>query len=331
MIWHAGASTRMAADLGDSYCAPRSTPSRATRRRRDRVALETELIPSWEDSEAIGRCKRCIWRARQSPTRRPWPAAIDAERRRLNRGLMRAATSKRLPADLAVTPGPSRRLRQFDAGEKSSRRIELQMAGPGFALGGSPYRYWGAIYGAVSAFAARRFDTAQEYLAAGDPRGVDRRYRYLAGRRSWIRGLILGNAGDFMAAVPRYESALADCDAIGEQQSALALRAVLAENLSRLGIPIEAWRHELSALARMTLAGPPRRQHLILEIASGLFICSTAIRRPYAFAFKSLVASSDGKPQAMVTECLSRRGSCAPVILKLRDDLAGHDYSPISF
>ena len=295
-----------------------------------RMALEIELIPLWAEAELSrdrAEAMRHLARARRvadalaAAGGDPMPSDGVASIERS----YRSSIDKRLTGALARSHLAFRDiLRQFDAGQVDLAHQTFQSAEPGFAAAGSPYQYWRSIYGAVSAFANRRFDTARERLAADDRHGIGRRYRYLAGRKSWIQGLILGNTGHFMAAQPHYETALSNCDAVGEEQSALALRAVLAENLSRLGIPVEAWRHELDALARVGLAGPGRRQHLILQIASGLALSG---QQPWAalyFQHSSIsLASSPGTQDA--TDLSDSYLSRAQVLARLGDSRSARD------
>jgi CHAT domain-containing protein len=216
-------------------------------------------------------------------------------------------------------------LQRFDDGAVAEANRKFQSIVPDFLAGRSPYAYWSAIYSAVAHYASRQFDESTDALNVRNSGDIDSRYRYLAGRRRWLSGLNAANEGHFLTALQEYLVSLADFQAVGESESVAAVSALLAENFRNLGIPGEAWRYQLSALAQLQQAGAARRKNLILQLGSDLCLNSDLPGAALHFQDAVLAPSSgnEQRPSVLVegylhrAEVLQRLGAAAAA----RDDL----------
>jgi CHAT domain-containing protein/tetratricopeptide (TPR) repeat protein len=298
-------------------------------RHRLRTWIEATLLPAWAERELSGdriaareRLRRArvaadlLVRAGGDPMPRDGIRTIDKSARG---GTDRVLTARLAHAHLALRDA----LRQFDQGAVADANRTFQLAKSSFAQAHSPYLHWSTIYTAVAQYAARQFDGASGTLRAGIVGNVDERYRYLAGRRIWLAGLIAVNQGRFMESLAAYRGSLGDFESVGEWESLAAVEGLLAENFRKLGVPREAWRHELGALARLPDAGPMRRKNLILQLGSDLCLNSNLPAAALHFEHQVISTSSDreGRPSVLVEGYVHR----AQIQKKLGDALAAGD------
>jgi CHAT domain-containing protein len=244
-------------------------------RHRLRARLETELIPEWARRELAGdrsgaheQLRRArtgadlLVRAGGDPMPRDAVRVIENADRLDNRVLVRRLANAHIRLQKA--------LKQFDAGRVAEANEEFRAIEPDLIAAHDPYGNWAAIYEGLAHYGARRFTQARATLTAGALADIDGRYRYLAGRRRWLIGLISANEGRLMPALSDYEDAQANFQAVGELDAEVAVTALLAEVLARLGAAGEAWRNELKALARAVQLGRHGRWPLLLQLGGAL-------------------------------------------------------------
>jgi CHAT domain-containing protein len=242
-----------------------------------RIAIETRLLPAWADHVLAGNpagARESLRVARTAATLLA-EAGGDPMPRDAVASIDRVGGSRELSARLATAHLALRdALHEFDADEVEAAHRSFTKAVETFRVIRSPYEYWSAIYAAVPVLATRDFDRVLSVLGGRTVTDVDRRYRYVGGRRHWLMGLVFSNEGRFLEADAEYRFALESFEIVGELQSAAAIEALVAENLGLLGNSVDAWRHEIRALERLQDAGPDFRKHLILQIASVLSVDS---------------------------------------------------------
>lgn len=196
----------------------------------------------------------------------------------------------------------------FDEGSVTSAAETFREIRQPFSRVDSPYARWGDLYEAVVVYAARRPDEARIQLNA-DLRSDDTLgLRYLHGRRLWLLGLIELNAGRFEHALDYYQRALHNLEAVGENDDAAAVAALLGESLSSLGARREAWRYQRIALKRTPFLSVSRRKHLILQTA-GLMCLNEGLPEA-ALAFQdAVIRTAEGaarRPSSLVEGYLHR-------------------------
>ncbi len=93
----------------------------------------------------------------------------------------------------------------------------------------------------------------------------DPRFPSLAGRLSWVKGLIAAGQGHPLEALQAFRSAVRNLERAGEQESAAAARGLLADALDLLGDRETAWDERLYATRDLIRARPGTlRLHIAL-------------------------------------------------------------------
>jgi CHAT domain-containing protein/tetratricopeptide (TPR) repeat protein len=239
-------------------------------RQQLRSRIETTFIPGWAENELSGNRERARRELQQA--RKAAEVLVEAGGDLMPLDGVHAIVAVLQRDDSSLANHLARAhlalrdvIRLFDDGAVAKANDTFQSVERDFAAARSPYAHWSAIYGAVAHFAARRYDTAREALAKSNSEVIDKQYLFLSGRRKWLLGLLLSDEGHYMATSTQYQAALADLRAVGETESAAAVTVLLAEDFGKLGVPREAWRYELSALAQLPQIAPIRRKHNVVQ------------------------------------------------------------------
>ena len=97
-----------------------------------------------------------------------------------------------------------------------------------------------------------------------------KQFRSYEARCYWMLGIIEGVQGNYSGSLGQYEEALKIYQLLGEEDNVAAMRNLLADGLSTLGRPREAWAYLQPALEHWTADWNPRRQYGALMTASVL-------------------------------------------------------------
>lgn len=103
---------------------------------------------------------------------------------------------------------------------------------------------------------------------AGDLDSKD--FTALQGHLGWYRGLCLAVGGDYLSALPQYESARGRFEAAGERDHAAAVEALIAEAHAQLGRDRAAWRAALRALRAADRFGSHERHYFVAAILGAM-------------------------------------------------------------
>ncbi len=130
---------------------------------------------------------------------------------------------------------------------------------------GSPFRGWAVLDGAICAYFDKDFHLAETKLAELAEMIQDRPYPALAGRRSWILGLVRMVQGRYDEAMASFRTARDAFEGVGEQEHAVYLDALIAKTYRYLGAHDLAWDHRLRALRGRAGISSPERVFTIFE------------------------------------------------------------------
>ena len=281
-------------------------------RYRMRGWIETRLIPVWAEQELAGdadaardslrrarAAAELLVRAGGDPMPRDAIRAIDESG---NRGDAPLARRRLARAHVALRQV----LKLYDTGSIVEVDRIFESVRGDFADGRSPYLHWSPIYRAMALYSARRFTEARRELLAGRTADTDGRYRYLAGRRDWLIGLIDGNEGRLTASLAAYQTANQNFQAVGESDGAARVMALLAETLARLGANGEAWRYELAALSQVEDSASSRLGQLL---QLGGILCLNSSQPEAALYFQNALIGPSGRTtrESSLTEAYIRR------------------------
>lgn len=293
----------------DAALKERTPNPEATRpiRYQLRTRIETTLLPEWANreltgdragaEEALGRARMAadlLVRAGGDSMAADAVTAIE----KADRLPDRAAAKRLARAHLGVKEAADR----FDAGQVTKAEEQFRLVTTDLVAARDPYALWSGIYHAVAEFGARHFSSALEALTAPAIVEADGRYRFLAGRRRWLVGLIASNEGRLTQALAEYEDAQAEFQAVGEINMEISVTALAAEILGRLGSPRQAWEYERRLLSQSAHLGAMDRWELLLQLGGAL--CLNADLPAAALHFQD----------ALITGAATRMGREAPLV-----------------
>jgi CHAT domain-containing protein len=231
--------------------------------------LESELLPEWAAAveRGEGSVERESLRALASAFAQSGDdlyadavAAIERAERQGDRALLRLAAAHRAYAGAAAIFADDR-FRDSAAGLAAARTA--------FASAGSAFAARADLDLAVVAFYAGRTEEASQALAALGAVAQDKRYPFIAGRVSWVQGLLAFSHGQYGDARAAWESTLSSFEATGDSEQTVGAHGLLAGLHDVLGDDGEAWLHRIAALRGVDQVQSARLRHGILTGAAG--------------------------------------------------------------
>lgn len=204
-------------------------------------------------------------------------------------------------------------------GERRAEAGSLfEQARKAFQQGGSPMAAWASLYIAIGTFERFDFAAARTELARLLDAEQAGRHPGLAGRTSWMLGLVLLAQGDPAASLKAYRGALKLFEKTGAREDALGVSVGLIETSHHLGDQAGTWNHLFTGLRLARQVDSPRRRHALL--AEGAEACLEWGPAEAALAFRNEVVRVAGseEPTALSHAILQRSDT-----LRLAGDLDG--------
>lgn len=141
--------------------------------------------------------------------------------------------------------------------------------------GKSPFVFWILLDRAICDYFDKRYTSANLILDEIHRELNQKSYLALAGRENWITGLVKLRQGRFLEAEAAYKDAIEFFDGLGELCHVAAVTSLRARNFEQLGVPSEAWRFRLKALAHLdSVSDAVRRYDLLEEAGDGALLQS---------------------------------------------------------
>jgi CHAT domain-containing protein len=151
-----------------------------------------------------------------------------------------------------------------DAGRHGDARMAFVSAADALAGAGSPFEGFARFQMAVCSYLRNDYPDTVRLLDAVSSSLPERKYRALAGRIGWVRGLADEQLGHPTRAFERYRDALQTFSALGERDNEAALLTLIAETLHRSGEDDAAIDHHLRSVATIARTGSSKRRHQVL-------------------------------------------------------------------
>jgi CHAT domain-containing protein len=234
-----------------------------------RTFIETELFPAWAAAvdQGAGATERESLRALAAAFAQAgddlYSDAVTAIDRAESRGagpLRRLAAAHREYAAAAALLADER-FRDAASGLTSARA--------GLIDAGSAFAARAELDLAVVAFYTGRTDQATQALTALEPLARARHYPFVAGRVSWIQGLIAFGQGQYGAVRMAWETTLATFEQISDSEQLAGAHGLLANLHDVLGDSQQAWAHRSLAMRDSVASRNPRLTHGLLTGAAG--------------------------------------------------------------
>jgi CHAT domain-containing protein len=234
-----------------------------------RLLVEEEVLPAWGSLHAAGREQEA-----QSTLKL---ARIIAQSLAVNHGDLLLAETVAGIDDAGGGARKSARLellasglRKYGQGVATYQKNGMRQAAEFFKaaarklrLGASPFAVSADLYLAILSYQRDDYGVALERLRRIAADSLHRSHSSLLGRAHWVEGLSDLASAHPIEATAAYRLSLAEFEASGEVESAVAVHGMLATTLHMVGDQHQSWRHRLAALAGVPQLLSLRRQHVI--------------------------------------------------------------------
>ncbi|HKC23110.1 MAG TPA: CHAT domain-containing protein, partial [Thermoanaerobaculia bacterium] len=181
----------------------------------------------------------------------------------------------------AISSARGERLESLAAGhaffaEAKQRYSRLEVSGASalfsrskdeLTAGGSPYVLWARFYVAIATYFSGDLHRARSEFERLAAEVAASRYKVLAGRIAWMRGLIATREMRHAEAISLYSEALASFESAGDPRRCSEIHALLAGTFRPLGERREEWRHHALALAFVDAGNRPQQASVLSAAA----------------------------------------------------------------
>ena len=227
-------------------------------------------------------------------------AAIDRAAGRGSAPLLQLAAAHR---DYAVAAAifADDRFRESAAG-LASGRTALSESGSAFAVRAE-------LDLAVVAFYAGRIDQAARGLAAVTAVAQARRYPFLTGRVSWVRGLMAFGQGRYADVRVAWENTLATFERLGDPEQVAGAHSLLAGLHFSLGDSEGSWAHRAQALQALPILQSARLRYALLTSTAGQALRENLPEAALVVQNEVVASSSATSRPVAVSEALTQRAA----------------------
>jgi len=256
---------------------------------------------SWVQNELLPR-----WIERRSPTDFALLHTIAAARSSSGDSLLLDVLEHAAADPSAVADA----FRSFATAQKAVTARDLDSAAVSFAAAaqlfskaGSPMSFVAEISAASSDFYGGRGDAALARLDALDGRIPDR-YPIAAAESKWVRGLVMGQRGQWNDSLLAFRSALQAAKRARETEHEVSLSALIASLLDRIGEPEEAEQVRIEILRRLDeINASPQRVYVAFAETTWAALSAGRPRLALVFIESLLqIAEREGKDSLFLAE-----------------------------